>query len=75
MAIDFNAAREKVSEIKNLLSKLNQVITLSLNPKIYSNGNREIKMGKADKDKLALEYEEIRIELEAKVGELPEEEA
>lgn len=70
--INFQRVKEKINNVRNILNKLDHVVTLFLNPSIYMNGDCFIKLSGAEKTKLKNEYLQIKAELETKVGDLPE---
>lgn len=72
MSLDFNIVDEKIKEIQGILSKLDHVVNLLLQTRIYSNGDNIIEMPEGAQQILETEYHQIKAELEAKVGTLPE---
>jgi len=72
MAIDFQEAKTKIETVRRILSKLDHVVTLRLNPQVYTNGNVTIEMSTSDRTKLESEYDEIMDELEIAIDEIPE---
>jgi len=71
-AINYQEAREKVCEVRKLADKIDNLLELYLNPKVYANGDCTIQLSNADKTKIKNEYIQMREELETKVGKLPE---
>lgn len=70
--INFQEAREKVCEVRKLADKIDDLLALYLNPKVYVNGDCTVQLSSADKTKLKNEYLQMRAELEDKAGDLPE---
>jgi len=70
--INFQEAREKVCEVRKLADKIDNLLALYLNPKVYENGDCTIRLSTTDKTKIKNEYLQMRSELETKAGDLPE---
>jgi len=70
--INYQEAREKVCEVRKLADKIDNLLALYLNPKVYENGDCTVQLGTADKTKLKNKYTQMRDELETKAGALPE---
>lgn len=70
--INVQEAQEKIVEIQRIANKINSLLLLYLKPKLYEDENCTIELEEANKAKVVAEYTELKIDLEAKVGDLPE---
>jgi len=70
MPANLEQAKPIVEEIQRLASMLDHVITLYLHSRIYSNGDINIDLTDAQKEKLEHEYDDYKDELKEKINEL-----